>query len=91
MPCKSYIIRCDNKSAIDFTRNKIERSHIIDITYHITREMHENGLIDLKYISSNENVADIFTKQLSYIIMNKHVEKLRLRHRVIKVGDLIDI
>lgn len=28
VPCKLYVIRCDNKSAIDFTRNKIERSHI---------------------------------------------------------------
>lgn len=68
MPCKPYIIRCDNKSAIDFTRNKIDRSRTkhIDIAYHITREMHENSSINLKYISSNENVADIFKTNILY-------------------------
>lgn len=81
VPCKPYVIRYDNKSAIDFTRNKIERSRTKhnDIAYHIIREMHEDDLIELKYISSGDNVADIFTKPLSYIVMNKHVEKLRLR------------
>lgn len=81
IPCKSYVIRCDNKSAIDFTRNKIERSRTkhIDIAYHITREMHENGLIKLKYVSSNDNVADIFTKSLSSTVMNKHIENLGLQ------------
>lgn len=69
VPCKPYVIRCDNKSAINFTRNKIERSRTkhIDIAYHITRQIHEDGLIELKYISSGDNVADIFTKPLSYI------------------------
>jgi len=38
VPCKPYIIRCDNKSAIAFTRNKIERSRTkhIDIAYYIS-------------------------------------------------------
>lgn len=81
VPSKPYIIRCDNKSAIDFTKNKIERSRTkhIDIAYHITREMHENGLIELKYVSSGDNVVDIFTKPLPHSVMNKHVMKLGLR------------
>lgn len=81
VPSNPYLIRCDNKSAIDFTRNKIERSRTkhIDIAYHITREMHEKGLIELKYIPSGDNVADILTKPLPHTVINKHVEKLGLR------------
>jgi len=81
VPRNPYIIRCDNKSTIDFTRNKIERSRIkhIDITYHITRETHEKGLIEMRYISSGDNVADILTKPLPHAVLNKHIERLGLR------------
>jgi len=80
IPCKPYVIRCDNRSAIDFTLNRVERSKTkhIDIVYHITREKYEEGLIKLKYVSSGDNVADIFTKGLPYNIMKTHVQKLKL-------------
>lgn len=79
-PCKPYIIRCDNKSAIDFTLNRVERSKSkhIDIAYHITREKYEEGLIQLKYVSSSDNVADLFTKGLPYTVMNTHVQRIKL-------------
>lgn len=80
VPCKPYVVRCDNKSAIDFTLIRVEksRSKHIDIAYHITREKYEEGLIQLKYVSSNDNVTDMFTKGLSYTVMKTHVQKLRL-------------
>jgi len=80
MPCRPFIIRCDNKSAIDFTRNKIERSRTkhIDIAYHITREMHEKGLIKFRYVLSGDNVADILTKSL-HNVLNNHIKRLDLR------------
>lgn len=45
--CKSYVIRCDNKSAIYFILNRVERlrSKHIDIAYHIIREKYEERLI----------------------------------------------
>lgn len=63
IPRLPYIIRCDNKSAIDFSVNKIERSTTrhIRVAYHITRKMYEEGLISLKYVSSGDNVTDILT------------------------------
>lgn len=80
-PCKPYVIRCDNKSAIDFTLNRVERSKSkhIDIAYHLTREKYEEGLIQLKYVASEDNVADLFTKGLPYTVMNIHVHKLKLQ------------
>lgn len=79
-PCKPHVIRCDNRSAIDFTTNRVERSRSkhIDIAYHITREKYEEGLIQLRYISSGDNVADIFTKGLPYNTMKPHVQRLKI-------------
>ena len=79
-PKEPFVVRCDNKSAIDFTRNRVERSKTrhIDIAHHLTREMHEEGLIQLRYVSSGDNVADIFTKALPCNVMSILVEKLRL-------------
>lgn len=80
VPNKPYIVRCDNKSAIDFTMNRVERSRSkhIDIAYHITREKYEEGLIRLRYVSSSDNVADVLTKGLPYTVMKLHVQKLKL-------------
>lgn len=77
---KPYVIRCDNRSAIDFTSNRVERSRSkhIDIAYHITREKYEEGLIKLIYVSSGDNVADIFTKGLPYNVMKLHVQNLKI-------------
>jgi len=41
--------------------------------------MHENGTIELKYVSFADNVADILTKSLSCSVINEHIEKLGLR------------
>ena len=60
--------------------NRVERSSSrhIDIAYHITRERCEDGLINLRYVSSSDNVADILTKGLSHNVMTPHIMRLRL-------------
>ncbi|XP_046145466.1 secreted RxLR effector protein 161-like [Osmia bicornis bicornis] len=65
VPREPYMIRCDNKSDIDFTPNRVERSKSkhIDIAYHITREKYEEGLIKLKYVPSSDNVADYLLRR----------------------------
>lgn len=78
---------CDNRSAIDFSKSRIEntRTKHIDISYHIVREELEKGTISLSYISSNENLADIMTKPLKSIAHKNCVQKLKLE--IAKVGD----
>lgn len=80
VPCKPYIIWCNNKSAIDSTINGIEisGSKQIDVAYHMTGKKYEEWLISLKYISSQDNVADLFTKGLSYNVTQARVIRLRL-------------
>lgn len=73
IPSKLYVIRCDNKSTIDFTRSKIENTKHINTVYHIIEiEIYEKSLIELKYMVSSDNVANILTKLLFYNIINRY-------------------
>ena len=61
------IIYCDNKSAISLSRNPVQHSKEkhIPIKYHYLREQAASKNIKLEYISTEEQVADIFTKPLN--------------------------
>ena len=60
-------INCDNQGAIALAKdNKFHaRTKHIDIRYHFIREAVEDHKIELKYIPTNDNVADTFTKALA--------------------------
>lgn len=57
---------CDNQSAIRLVRNPEfhQRTKHIDVKYNFIREQQEKGRIDVKYIATEEQLADIFTKPL---------------------------
>lgn len=63
-PVTLYI---DNKSAIDLAKNPVfhGRSKHIDERYHFIRDCVEQGLIEIKHISTSEQRVDILTKALS--------------------------
>ncbi|UYV61341.1 hypothetical protein LAZ67_1004473 [Cordylochernes scorpioides] len=63
------IIHCDNRSAIDFSKNNVKnnRSKHIDVRYHHVRERIISGEIKIVYIPTKENLADVFTKTLSKV------------------------
>jgi hypothetical protein len=58
---------CDNNSAIDISYNpKLnDRTKHIDIAYHFTRELVQEGTLTLLPVSSADNIADICTKGLA--------------------------
>ena len=60
-------IGVDNQSAINLAKNPVihQRSKHIDIRYHFIRDEVQKGDINLFYVSTKENVADIFTKPAS--------------------------
>lgn len=68
----------DNQSTIHLARNKEngKRTKHIDIKYHFIRDQIEQENIELKYVSTQEQVADIFTKGLSYPSFKKFLDKL---------------
>jgi hypothetical protein len=57
---------CDNESAIRMSDNPVEHSRTkhIAIRYHFLRDHQQFGDIEIAYVSTKEQLADIFTKPL---------------------------
>jgi len=55
---------CDNTSAINLTKNPImpSRTKHIEIRHHFLREHISNGTCEIKFIGTNLQLADFFTK-----------------------------
>ena len=63
---------CDNTSTIYMTKNA--NQHHIDIRYHFLRDHCEKGDIEIDYISTDFQLADIFTKSLDFTDFFSFVE-----------------
>lgn len=63
------IMNCDNKSAICLASNQMysKRTKHISIKYHFVREKVADGSIVLKYIPTDQMLADVLTKIVSPI------------------------
>jgi hypothetical protein len=61
------MIYCDNKSCIKLLENPVfhDRSKHIEVRYHFIRDYVQRGAVELQYISTEEQVADILTKALN--------------------------
>jgi hypothetical protein len=59
-------LRCDNESAIHMADNPVEHSRTkhIDIRHHFLRDHQQKGDIEVFHISTENQLADIFTKPL---------------------------
>ncbi|GJS32050.1 hypothetical protein Tco_0530432 [Tanacetum coccineum] len=57
---------CDNKSALALGCNNVQhsRSKHIDIRHHFIREQVENEVVELYFVRTEYQLADIFTKAL---------------------------
>nr|GEX00509.1 hypothetical protein [Tanacetum cinerariifolium] len=57
---------CDNKSAIALCCNNVQhsRSKHIDIRYHFLKGQVDNGVVELYFVSTEYQLANIFTKAL---------------------------
>ncbi|RUS90533.1 hypothetical protein EGW08_001710 [Elysia chlorotica] len=68
-----FTLNCDNQGAIALSKNPIQhqRSKHIDIRYHFIRDEISKGLMKVQYVPSEENLADVFTKPVSRVKMQK--------------------
>ncbi|GJV16239.1 hypothetical protein Tco_1361562 [Tanacetum coccineum] len=57
---------CDNRGAIALCCNNVQhsRSKHIDIRHHFIREQVEKGMVELYFVTTDYQLADIFTKTL---------------------------
>nr|GEX95483.1 Gag-Pol polyprotein [Tanacetum cinerariifolium] len=69
---------CDNKSAIALCWNNVQhsRSKYIYVRYHFIKEQVENGIVELYFIRTEYQLADIFTKPLPRERFNFLIDKL---------------
>ncbi|GJS21960.1 retrovirus-related pol polyprotein from transposon TNT 1-94 [Tanacetum coccineum] len=72
---------CDNKSAIALCCNNVQhsRSKHIDIRFHFIKEHVENGVIELYFVNTEYQLADIFTKPLCRERIEFLINKLGMR------------
>ncbi|GJT56412.1 retrovirus-related pol polyprotein from transposon TNT 1-94 [Tanacetum coccineum] len=75
----NYVIRlddvsilCDNKGAIDLSKNLVQHSRTehIEIHHHFLRDNVQKGNISIEKVASEDNIADIFTKPLKREVFN---------------------
>jgi len=71
---KPTVLEMDNKGAIDLTNNWNAggRTRHIDVCHHFMRELKEEGLLEVKWIPTSEMSSDLFTKNLSAGLFEKH-------------------
>ncbi|GJV35357.1 retrovirus-related pol polyprotein from transposon TNT 1-94 [Tanacetum coccineum] len=72
---------CDNKSAIALCYNNVQhsRSKHIDIRFHFIKEQVENGVVELYFVNTEYQLADIFTKALGRDRIAFLINKLGMR------------
>ncbi|GJV82675.1 integrase, catalytic region, zinc finger, CCHC-type containing protein [Tanacetum coccineum] len=72
---------CDNKSVIALCCNNVQhsRSKHIDIRFHFIKEQVENGVVELYFVNTEYQLADIFTKALCREKIEFLINKLGIR------------
>ncbi|KAM1541869.1 hypothetical protein ACFX15_011235 [Malus domestica] len=78
------VIYCDNKSAIAISANPVFHSRIkhLDTDYHFVREKVQQGDLQVHYLSTEDQTADILTKGLHSPLFLKHSFNLKLGNPV---------
>jgi hypothetical protein len=73
-------IHYDNHSCVKISENPMfqEKSKHIEIKYHYIRDMVQINIVHVQYLSTHEQIADIFTKPLAKKIFEYFRERLGL-------------
>jgi hypothetical protein len=71
---------CDNESVIRMADNPVEHSRTkhIDIRYHFLKDHQQRGDIEIAYVNTNIQLADIFTKPLDEKTFSKLTNELNI-------------
>jgi len=74
-------VNVDNIGAIYLAKNATtgSRTKHVDIRYHFVREYVEDGIVKIVFVRSEDNDADIFTKNLNGESFKRHSDMIGLR------------
>ncbi|GKC71939.1 hypothetical protein Tco_1117822 [Tanacetum coccineum] len=78
----------DNKSATALCCNNVKHSRAknIDVRYHFIKEKVENGIVELYFVRTEYQLADIFTKPLPRERFNFLIKKLGIKEELENVN-----
>ncbi|KAD3068312.1 hypothetical protein E3N88_36192 [Mikania micrantha] len=84
-------IWCDNKSAINLSKNPImhSRSKHIELKHHFIRDLVKQGMIMLEFCSTDEQLADLLTKSLTKEKFVYFRHKVSMHEFEVREGDEI--
>ena len=69
------LLEMDNKGAVDLANNWSVggRTRHVDVRNYFLRELKDQGILVIRHVSGEENDADIFTKNVTAAIHEKHI------------------
>ncbi|GKF38191.1 hypothetical protein Tco_0118252 [Tanacetum coccineum] len=72
---------CDSKASIAITCNPVQHFYTkhIDVRYHIIKEQVEKGIVELFFVGTEYQLADLFTKALPEDRFKYLVRRLGMR------------
>ena len=78
------MIYCDNNSTIKLSKNPVlhGRSKHIDVRFHFLRDLTRDGVVELVYCNTHEQVADIMTKPINLEAFLKLRDKLGMHEQI---------
>ena len=81
-PEGSYTLHCDNQGAIALAKKPVQhqRSKHIDIKYHYIRSEIQAGSLNLVYVPTEQNIADVFTKPVTRARLQAFTQILTGKH-----------
>ncbi|KAK1414103.1 hypothetical protein QVD17_29844 [Tagetes erecta] len=79
-PTQTSKIMCDNKAAIQISENPVQhdRTKHVEVDRHFIKEKLENGIIELPFIRSEDQLADILTKAVNGKVFLRFLGKLNI-------------
>ena len=79
---------CDNQAAIAIATNPCDHSRTkhIDVKFHFIRSALKDHIIELDYVPTSDNIADIFTKALARPTFERLRSKLNVCTSIPSVG-----
>jgi hypothetical protein len=78
LPIKVFV---DNTGAIFMAKNWTsgQRTKHVDVKYHFVRELIFDGMIEVTFVRTDENIADVFTKNLGREKFVRFIDKLGIQ------------
>lgn len=82
---ESILIFVDNQGTIKLIKNPEfhKRTKHIEVRYHFIRQKYEDGIINIQYVPSSDQLADILTKALPKETFQKHRTKMKMEDLVV--------